>query len=251
MDKKCYDNCKIFAEGGVFIGFCNKKKMKWYLKMNLANLETEDSIKLNFKPKLKGWRTEIDTYRDVATKSVRSNECIACDSTENISVHSLVPTELKKHYPVELKSHRSDLMVALCTECKVDAQYFDNVLLEKILEDHGFTKKDLTDNVKLRLKNAAQRIKKNKFIKECDKDIIIEHVGESGLGDPAKIDELTKMEIWKLIDGVTIYNYIVNKIITEGDLVKFENRCIKHFYENMNPSNMPPDIADRIEIHKS
>jgi hypothetical protein len=250
MNKKCYDNCKIFTEEGFFIGFCNKKKMEWYLKMNLANVETESSIKLNFKPNIKGKKTEIDSFRDVSTKSERKNVCIACNSTENISVHSLVPVELKKHYTIDLKSHRSDLMVALCTECKVDAQYFDSVLLEEVLKEYGFTKKDLIDPVKMRLKTAAQRVKKNKFIKECDKEIIVEHIGESGLADPKKIDELTKMDIWKLIDGITIYNYIVNKIIADGDLVKFENKCIKHFYENMDPSDMPPDVVDRIEIHK-
>lgn len=246
MERKCYDNCKISTASGFFIGFCNKKKMEWYLKMGLATKDAEDSIKLNFEPNIKKEKTEIDKFRDTSIRA-KKNICVACGSTENISVHSTVPAEMKKYYPRELKSHRSDLIVSLCTECKFDAQYFDSVLLEDILKEYGYTKKDLSDPDKIRLRAAALHVKKGRYVKECDREIVANYIGESEMENVTKIEELSKIEIWRLVDGLTIYNYIMNKIIENGELIKFENRCIEHFYKMMNPVDLPQDIIDRIK----
>lgn len=176
--------------------------------------------------------------------------CVGCGSTENISVHSTVPVEIKKYYPVDLKSHRSDLIVPLCMECKIDAQYFDSVLLEDILKEYGYTKKDLTDPDKTRLRTAAQHVKKGKYVKDHDREIVLKYIGESEINNMDKINELSKIEIWTLVDGLTIYNYIANKIIENGDIVKFENRCIDHFCKMMNPVELPQDIINRIDGYK-
>jgi hypothetical protein len=51
---KIYSNCSIYHQDGTLMCYCSDKKMRWYLKKNLAEQIDEKAIKLTFEPAGKG-----------------------------------------------------------------------------------------------------------------------------------------------------------------------------------------------------
>ncbi|XP_074290056.1 protein RRP6-like 3 [Silene latifolia] len=109
-----YHNCRIYANDGRLLCYCDRRKLEWYLNRQLAELIDDDppAITLLFEPK---GRPE-DEGNDFYIQSKR-NLCVGCGETKHYLRYRIIPSCYRMHFPEHLKSHRSHDIVLLCVDC--------------------------------------------------------------------------------------------------------------------------------------
>ncbi|KAK9689915.1 hypothetical protein RND81_09G090500 [Saponaria officinalis] len=109
-----YHNCRIYADDGRLLCYCDRRKLEWYLHRGLAKLVDDDppAITLLFEPK---GRPE-DEGNDFYIQSKR-NLCVGCGETKHYLRYRIIPSCYRMHFPEHLKSHRSHDIVLLCVDC--------------------------------------------------------------------------------------------------------------------------------------
>ncbi|TMW93546.1 hypothetical protein EJD97_011517 [Solanum chilense] len=109
-----YHNCRIFANDGRLLCYCDRRKLEWYVSRNLAKIIEEDppGIMLLFEPK---GRPE-DEGNDFYIQSKR-NICVGCGEGNHYLRYRIIPSCYRMHFPEHLKSHRSHDIVLLCVDC--------------------------------------------------------------------------------------------------------------------------------------
>ncbi|XP_021893704.1 protein RRP6-like 3 isoform X1 [Carica papaya] len=109
-----YHNCRIYANDGRLLCYCDRRKLEWYLHRDLAKLVEEDppAIMLLFEPK---GRPE-DEGNDFYIQS-KKNICVGCGEGNHYIRYRIIPSCYRVHFPEHLKSHRSHDIVLLCVDC--------------------------------------------------------------------------------------------------------------------------------------
>lgn len=109
-----YHNCRIYANDGRLLCYCDRKKLEWYLTRDLAKLVEDNppAIMLLFEPK---GRPE-DEGNDFYIQSKR-NICVSCGEGNHYLRYRIIPSCYRIHFPEQLKSHRSHDIVLLCVDC--------------------------------------------------------------------------------------------------------------------------------------
>ncbi|KAF7729317.1 hypothetical protein EC973_004573 [Apophysomyces ossiformis] len=107
-----YENWKVYSQQGKLMFRCNEKKAQWYLKRQLATCLPETrAIQLTFKAKGDGHRSDDYMVED------RVNACVACASTEGLTLHHVVPDMYRRWMPLVIKSKSSRDLLLLCKHC--------------------------------------------------------------------------------------------------------------------------------------
>ncbi|XVE91748.1 hypothetical protein REPUB_Repub01dG0038000 [Reevesia pubescens] len=109
-----YHNCRIYANDGRLLCYCDRRKLEWYLRRDLAKLVDDGppAIMLLFEPK---GRPE-DEYNDFYTQN-KKNICVSCGEGNHYLRYRIIPSCYRIHFPEHLKSHRSHDIVLLCVDC--------------------------------------------------------------------------------------------------------------------------------------
>lgn len=139
-----YHNCKIYANDGRLLCFCDRRKLEWledyllnaviftsslcacqilsflmnilfrYVNRNLAKVVEDDppSIMLLFEPKGRPEDEDNDFY--IQSKK---NICVGCGEGNHYLRYRIIPSCYRMHFPEHLKSHRSHDIVLLCVDC--------------------------------------------------------------------------------------------------------------------------------------
>ncbi|XP_057506784.1 protein RRP6-like 3 isoform X2 [Actinidia eriantha] len=109
-----YHNCRIYANDGRLLCYCDRRKLEWYLRRDLAKLVDENppAIMLLFEPK---GRPE-DEGNDFYIQS-KKNICVGCGEGNHYLRYRIIPSCYRMHFPEHLKSHRSHDIVLLCVDC--------------------------------------------------------------------------------------------------------------------------------------
>ncbi|KAG5047577.1 protein RRP6-like 3 isoform X1 [Glycine soja] len=109
-----YHNCRIYANDGRLLCYCDRRKLEWYLSRDLAKLIDEEppAIMLLFEPK---GRPE-DEGNDFYIQS-KKNICVGCGEGNHYLRYRIIPSCYRIHFPEHLKSHRSHDIVLLCVDC--------------------------------------------------------------------------------------------------------------------------------------
>lgn len=92
---------------------------QWYLKKNLAVIVEDTSghegakfvVQLKFQPKGMGARD------NTALRKAKDNLCKRCGSSLDLTRHHIIPYRFRKAFPIDMKSHRSEHVAALCESC--------------------------------------------------------------------------------------------------------------------------------------
>ncbi|CAO3590080.1 unnamed protein product [Absidia cylindrospora] len=93
---------------------CNEKKARWYLVRDLAKLipeHGERSIQLTFETKGNGHNENDYMVED------SSNNCVACNSSELLTMHHVVPDMYRRAMPLCIKSKSSRDILLVCKQC--------------------------------------------------------------------------------------------------------------------------------------
>eukprot|EP00667_Euglena_gracilis_P007754 EG_transcript_7835 len=111
-----YDNCRLLSPAGATLCHCDRRKVEWYVSRGLAEVvEPGPPIvaKLTFEPAGSG-RDGDEFYL-----SLKANRCVVCGAEAHLIRHSIVPTEYRRVFPLELKAHKSHDVVLLCVQCQM------------------------------------------------------------------------------------------------------------------------------------
>ncbi|XP_009770912.1 protein RRP6-like 3 isoform X1 [Nicotiana sylvestris] len=129
-----YHNCRIYANDGRLLCYCDRRKLEWYVNRNLAKLIEEDppAIMLLFEPK---GRPE-DEGNDFYIQSKR-NICVGCGEGNHYLRYRIIPSCYRMHFPEHLKSHRSHDIVLLCVDCHEIAHAAAEKYKRKIATEFG------------------------------------------------------------------------------------------------------------------
>ncbi|XP_050901257.1 protein RRP6-like 3 isoform X3 [Lathyrus oleraceus] len=129
-----YHNCRIFANDGRLLCYCDRKKLEWYLNRDLAKLVEEEppGIMLLFEPK---GRPE-DEGNDFYIQS-KKNICVGCGEGSHYLRYRIIPSCYRIHFPEHLKSHRSHDIVLLCVDCHEVAHAAAEKYKRKIASEYG------------------------------------------------------------------------------------------------------------------
>ncbi|KAJ8763807.1 hypothetical protein K2173_003589 [Erythroxylum novogranatense] len=129
-----YHNCRIFANDGRLLCYCDQKKLEWYLRRDLAKLVDDNplSIMLMFEPK---GRPE-DEDKDFYIQS-KKNICVGCGEGSHYLRYRIIPSCYRMHFPEHLKSHRSHDIVLLCVDCHEIAHAVAEKHKKQIAADFG------------------------------------------------------------------------------------------------------------------
>ncbi|XP_062106106.1 protein RRP6-like 3 isoform X2 [Humulus lupulus] len=109
-----YHNCRIYANDGRLLCYCDQKKLEWYLRRDLAKVVDENppAIMLLFEPKGRPEDEDNDFY--IQSKK---NICVGCGERNHYLRYRIIPSCYRMHFPEHLKSHRSHDIVLLCVDC--------------------------------------------------------------------------------------------------------------------------------------
>ncbi|KAK9151762.1 hypothetical protein Syun_010071 [Stephania yunnanensis] len=109
-----YHNCRIYANDGRLLCYCDRRKLEWYVRRDLAKIVDNDppAIMLLFEPK---GRPE-DEGNDFYIQS-KKNICVGCGEGNHYLRYRIIPSCYRTHFPEHLKSHRSHDIVLLCVDC--------------------------------------------------------------------------------------------------------------------------------------
>ncbi|KAL2634415.1 hypothetical protein R1flu_005894 [Riccia fluitans] len=109
-----YHNCRIYADDGRLLCFCDRKKLDWYVRRGLAEFVQEEppAVRLLFEPK---GRPE-DENNEFYIQS-KFNRCVGCGESSHYLRYRIIPSCYRQQFPEYLKSHRSHDIVLLCVDC--------------------------------------------------------------------------------------------------------------------------------------
>jgi hypothetical protein len=115
--KRLNDNCFVLAPNGQLLHRAPLSRLNWYVNKGLANFEAPildngvscECIKLNFEP----FHVDLEDYYI----NFKENCCVVCGQTENLTSHSIIPSEYKKALPFFLKTRVSHDILLFCLNC--------------------------------------------------------------------------------------------------------------------------------------
>ncbi|XP_031278693.1 protein RRP6-like 3 [Pistacia vera] len=109
-----YHNCRIYANDGRLLCYCDRRKLEWYIHRDLAKLVDDNppAIMLLFEPKGRP-EDEGNAFYIQSKKNI----CVGCGEGNHYLRYRIIPSCYRMHFPEHLKSHRSHDIVLLCVDC--------------------------------------------------------------------------------------------------------------------------------------
>ena len=104
-----YENCMMLSIDGDFLAYTDLKRMNWYMDRDLADRVDDKTYQLNFVTQGDGNENRADYY-----KVPLENKCVVCGTDEELTKHHVVPSQYRKHLPVEYKGRNSYDIVIMC-----------------------------------------------------------------------------------------------------------------------------------------
>jgi hypothetical protein len=127
IDKEYYSNILLVTQNLAPLTTINKKRANWYIKNNLGEELDKDTlakdyprfsrvIRLKFKAKL-------EDRNNPFYLQILETQCVVCGEREagKLSLHHVVPSVIRKHFPEEHKNHSHGWCVLLCEKHHMEA----------------------------------------------------------------------------------------------------------------------------------
>lgn len=125
----------MLSVNGELLCYCDRRNLEWYVRKKIARVESTDPyvIRLLFQHRISD---EQNGCHEFYVQS-RENLCVACGEDGHYLRYKIVPAIYRRHFPVELKSHRSHDVVLLCIDCHHIAQTAADKLKRQLAEEYG------------------------------------------------------------------------------------------------------------------
>lgn len=244
--KKVYDNCEIYSIENELLGYCNKSRLKWYLKKDLAVSIGEDKIRLKFTPK--GSNIHLPNLIK------KDNLCVNCGTREDLTKHHVIPKCYIKFFPLEIKSNNSHDVVPLCVDCHADYEIEATKIKNKLAEKYSapldikreYTKlfKAYSCLTKLMMYQNNESWIESQMILNMMYTVETYYPEVSYTDHDLKQLRIKVSKVKKITHGKLIMEHIT-------DLQEFAELWRNHFIETMNPIFMPEGWSITNKIYRN
>ncbi|MBN3270905.1 EXD2 protein, partial [Polyodon spathula] len=252
-----YDNCFLHAPDGQPLCTCDKKKAKWYLDKGIggefalphfSQLLSEDPfiVKLKFEPSGRP-ESQQDYYL-----TAKENICVVCGRTESYIRKNIVPHEYRRHFPIQMKDHNSHDVLLLCTSCHAASNYHDNLLKQRLSEEHSAPLgceegvRPLEDSDRRQVRSGARALLKADSLPESRREELLGTLRTFYSLDkitPALLQEAAGLETRIFSESYIPHGLKVVQAHAKGGLrglMELEKRWRQHFLTSMQPCHIPP-----------
>jgi len=225
-----YGNFKMTSITGDFLAYTDEKRMFWYLDRNLANRLDNTTYQLNFETK--GGNGERSDFYKISLE----NKCVVCGTDKELTKHHVVPSQYRKHLPIEYKGRSSYDVVCICNEChnkyELEAENLNKVLLEKY--------------------GLVDYIKNSNYAKRCFNALKF----HSHRMDEERINEMTNflvsyfgvpLEETLALDNLEFMNISEKIMLHIDEIEEFIIMWRKHFLEHAKPEHITQEWVDGVE----
>jgi hypothetical protein len=204
--------------------------MFWYLDSNLANKLDDTTYQLIFESK--GGNYERSDFYKIALE----NKCVVCGTENELTKHHVVPSQYRKHLPIEYKGRSSYDVVCICNTChnkyELEAENLNKELLIKYGLDNYIRDNTYCKRCFNALKFHSDRLDEEK-INEMS-DFLVSHYGRP-------LEETLALN---KIEFPNISEVVMSHI---EDIEEFIIMWRKHFLEYANPQYITQEWVDGVE----
>lgn len=240
---KFYGNCQVYNKDNQLMFCCDEKRINWYLKRNLAEKLSPNSIRLLFQTKGNGHVGEDYFLNN------KENICVVCCGAEDLTRHHVVPLCYRKHFPDIYKNRFCYDIFLLCIKCHNKYEKVALNLKKEISKEYSFQEGGPTENEteirELKKIEALISLLSNENKIPLDRKQILEKTIEDYLIKMnLNREELLlnckrnrcRYERKKDSCAITFGEYVVNHLT---DIPSFIKRWREHFVKEMNPQHLP------------
>lgn len=263
--KNVYDNCVILSKTGQHLAFCDEKKALWYLRKNLASIESDSSgrplrIRLTFVPKGREASGFTGGDPELTQSFKRHNRCVVCAASEHFTRYHIIPVAYRRHFPVQVKSHSPHDVVVICVDCHERANYFTAQLKKRIalefqipLCGEGYRGPNTHQKLVIKAAHTLSNTRILKFIPPKRMQDLRELMMEGLALDP--LEEITQVHLdrCKILGkdndcdfqshGELVVKRLMEGVDTTTSLHSFIRRWRIHFVDCMKPQFLPEDFS--------
>lgn len=238
-EAKRYGNCKVYSPEGELMFLCNRSRIDWYLKRNLAVvLKTKPQLeaKLTFQPNGKGY-----AYQDKYFFIPRKDRCVCCGE-EDFSLltrHHIIPTCYRRWLPDEYKTHKSYDVVKVCRDCHDSYEISAQELKQQIADELNveiFGRVSKLSSIKgyaNTLLSHMEKLPEDVFDKMYSD--VSEYLGKDYIGE----GDLEKISTMKYCEDPNYKTWGLECIEKINDIESFIIMWRKHFIDTAKPKYMP------------
>lgn len=241
-----FGNYKIHDKDDNFIGFCDHKRYKWYIRKGLANQigdEVDKKIRINFEPNYKN----DDERGSNDIENERLTICNVCGSKKNLRKFHVIPLQFKRYFPVAKKKHNVTDILLLCKSCSISANKVTDMFKQTLYAMLSVKPNDFIDPDKTAVKRLAIKIKKNRNHGKPYVSLIRtihEQMGTTGEISIEQLEEYRNQNCKKSHEGCeTIGEYVTHKFIEKNKIDYFSLKWKENFLVNMVPKHVPKDFT--------
>jgi len=232
-----FDNCLIQAPDGASLSRCSKKKLKWYIDRDLAEVIDENTIRLNFEPR--GRCGENDPL----LLEGKPNICVVCGHGKNLTRHHIIPYCYIRHMDVAYKVDIIRDIFPLCKKChnqyETVVQNYRRDLAEKLGIGLSGIPEEAMREVR-RAMGSANAIKNHS--EKIPPDALNEHwvhvrnfLGKENVTDE-DLDDLCRYDVTSRSDYIDLSQVAVK---AAKNYSEFAKKWRTHFVTIMKPKYMP------------
>lgn len=233
-----YENCVILSPSGEMLCRVDEKRIRWYLKRDLAEKisETPLTIRLKFEPAGSG---ALDEF----LLSQRKNMCVVCGSGEKLTRHHILPRCYRVHFPESIKKHNSYDILVLCSSCHEKYECAARRLRRQILEELKISEPvtEICHRTMVAAKAATALVQHAEKIPPERvaylRQIVADYCGKRS-PSAADIKFVSEIDWNKHPEGPCASKQVV---IAIGNINDFAKRWRHHFLKTMSPKCMPPE----------
>jgi hypothetical protein len=225
-----YGNFKMLSLKGDFLAYTDEKRMYWYVDRNLAKKLDNTTYQLKFETK--GGNAERAEFYKLALE----NKCVVCGTDDELTKHHVVPSQYRKHLPIEYKGRSSYDVVCICNTCHNAYEIQAEELNKEIWAKYGLTDRVKDNNYAKRCFNAL------KFYRDrLDEDKKEEMISFLELYYVRPFEETLKLDN---LEFITISEEVMNHV---EDVEEFIVMWRKHFLEVAKPQHIAQEWIDGVE----
>lgn len=197
-----YANVILIGQDGKHLSTISYKKARWYLSKNLATevpapAPYSRALQLNFTHKQKDDSEKWDL-------AVSDNQCVICGTTEDLTLHHIVPRVIRRHFPFEVKGHSREWCTLLCEPCHMNVEMVTQPIYKKDFPHYKQGEKDMNLALQvIKSKGNLEKIPVDKLTqmmaqsdyKNVD-DIPLPNLDKQAINLQRSNNQLALIEVW-------------------------------------------------------
>lgn len=235
---KHYSNILMLSKEGVALATISKKRADWYLNRNLAKeIDPYDQynrvIQLRFEPK------HISTS-DIQTQ-ILENKCVVCGTKEDLTLHHVVPSVIRKYFPKQDKSRQHTWCVLVCLKHHEKAEQKNSLVTKDFIKNRNKILESTLSYKKIKAARILKSVLAQAIIDKVPSDVIKRSLKRLKLDS---IEEIEKVDMDSLVKEYKEKTKIVRRqtvlqFIKDKGGIDNVKKIFRDLFLSLNPEHLP------------